>query len=73
VNEVSVSTCGGLTRVGGGGLYSEVYGMVSTVNSKLYNATLLIAKFENKVGRLQLASIAGCKTKSVEVFSVMFA
>ena len=58
---------------GGGGLYSEVYGMVSTVNSKLYNATLLIAKFENKVGRLQLASIAGCKTKCVEVFSVMFA
>jgi hypothetical protein len=47
--------------------------MVSTVNSKLYNATLLIAKFENKVGRLHLASIAGCKTKCVEVFSVMFA
>ena len=44
-----------------------------TVNSELYNATLLIAKFENKVGRLQLASIAGCKTKCVEVFSVMFA
>jgi hypothetical protein len=34
---------------------------------------LLIAKFENKVGRWQLASIAACKTKSVEVFSVMLA
>ena len=39
----------------------------------LYNASLLIAKSENKVGCLQLASIAGCKTKSVEVFSVMLA
>ena len=39
----------------------------------LHNASLLIAKSENKVGRLQLASIAGCKTKSVEVFSVMLA
>ena len=47
--------------------------MASTVNSELYNATLLIAKSENKVGHLQLASIAGCKTKSVEVFSEMFA
>jgi hypothetical protein len=47
--------------------------MASTVNSELYNATLLIAKSENKVGRLQLASIVGCKTKSVEVFSVMLA
>jgi hypothetical protein len=47
--------------------------MASTVNSELYNATLLIAKSENKVGRLQLASIAGCKTNSVEVFSVMLA
>jgi hypothetical protein len=47
--------------------------MVSTVNKELYNATLLISKYVNKVGRLQLASIAGCKTKSVEVFSVMLA
>jgi hypothetical protein len=47
--------------------------MPSTVNSKLYNATLLIAEFVNKVGRLQVASIAGCKTKSVEVFSVVLA
>jgi hypothetical protein len=47
--------------------------MASTVNSELYNATLLIAKSENKVGRLKLASIAGCKTNSVEVFSVMLA
>ena len=37
--------------------------MTSTVNSELYNATLLKAKSENKVGRLQLASFAGCKTK----------
>ena len=36
--------------------------MASTVNSELYNATLLIAKFENKVDCLQLASFAGCKT-----------
>jgi hypothetical protein len=36
--------------------------MASTVNSELYNAMLLIAKSENKVGRLQL-----------EVFSVMLA
>jgi hypothetical protein len=48
--------------------------MASTVNSELYNATLLNAKSEDKkVGRLQLASIAGCKTKSVEVFSVKLA
>ena len=45
----------------------------STVNSELYNATLLIATSENEVGRLQLASIAGCKTMSDEVFRVMFA
>ena len=46
--------------------------MASTVHSELYNATLLIVNSENKVGRLQLGSIAGCKTKSVEVFSAMF-
>ena len=40
---------------------------MATVNSELYNATSLIEKSENKVGRLQLASIAGCKTNSVEV------
>ena len=47
--------------------------MASTVNSELYNTTLLIAKSENTVGHLQLASIAGYKTKSVEVLSVMLA
>jgi hypothetical protein len=48
--------------------------MASTVNSEWYNGTLQIAKSENKVGRLQLDSIAGCKTKSFEVFtSVMLA
>ena len=45
--------------------------MASTVNSEWYNGTLQIAKSENKVGRLQLAS---SQTKSVEVFtSVMLA
>jgi hypothetical protein len=47
--------------------------MASTSNSKLYNAMLFIAKFENNLGRLQVASIAGCKTNSVEVFNVMLA
>jgi hypothetical protein len=41
---------------------SSRWNMASTVNSELYNTTLLIAKFENKVGRLQLASFAGYKT-----------
>jgi hypothetical protein len=39
--------------------------MASTSNSKLYNAMLFIAKFENNLGRLQVAS--------VEVFNVMLA
>jgi hypothetical protein len=39
----------------------------------IYNAMLLIAKSETKVGRLQLASIAGSKTKSVELFSATLA
>jgi hypothetical protein len=47
--------------------------MASTVNSELYNAMLFIAKSENKIGRLQLASIAGRKTKSDEVFNAMLA
>jgi hypothetical protein len=37
--------------------------MASTLNSELYNETLLIAKSENNVGRLQLASIAGSSAK----------
>ena len=43
--------------------------MASTVNSELYNATLLIAKFENKVGCLQLASFAAAKQLCIDVFS----
>jgi hypothetical protein len=45
--------------------------MASTVNSELYNATLLIAKSLNNVSRLLLASIrVGSKTNSDKVFSV---
>ncbi len=45
--------------------------MGPTVNSELYNAMLQIAKSEKMVDRLQLAAFAGCKTKSVEEFSVI--
>ena len=45
--------------------------MGQTVNSGLYNAMLQIAKSEKMVDRLQLASFAGCKTKSVQEFSVI--
>ncbi len=41
--------------------------------SGLYNAMLQIAKSEKMVDRLQLAAFAGCKTKSVEEFSVILA
>ena len=47
--------------------------MGPTVNSGLYNAMLQIAKSEKMVDRLQLAAFAGCKTKSVEEFSVILA
>ncbi len=47
--------------------------MDPTVNSGLYNAMLQIAKSEKMVDRLQLAAFAGCKTKSVEKFSVILA
>ncbi len=47
--------------------------MGPTVNSELYNAMLQIAKSEKMVDRLQLAAFAGCKTKSVEEFSVILA
>ena len=47
--------------------------MVPTVDSRLYNAMLQIAKSEKMVDRLQLAAFAGCKTKSVEEFSVILA
>ncbi len=43
------------------------------VNIGLYNAMLQIAKSEKMVDRLQLAAFAGCKTKSVEEFSVILA
>jgi hypothetical protein len=45
--------------------------MACAVSSKSYYA--MIAKSENTVGRLQFASIAGCRTKSVGTFRVMFA
>ncbi len=45
--------------------------MCPTVNSRLYNAMLQIAKYEKMVDRLPLATFAGCKTKSVEEFSVI--
>ncbi len=45
--------------------------MGPTVNSRLYNAMLQIAKSEKMVDGLQLAAFAGCKTKSVEQFSVI--
>ncbi len=47
--------------------------MGPTVNSGLYNAMLQIAKSEKMVDRLQLAAFAGCKTESVEEFSVTLA
>ena len=48
--------------------------MGPTVNSGLYNAMLQIAKSEKmRVDRLQLAAFAGCKTMSVEEFSVILA
>ncbi len=47
--------------------------MGATVNSGLYNAMLQIVKSEKMVDRLQLAAFAGCKTKSVEEFTVILA
>ena len=47
--------------------------MASIVNSKLYYAMLQIAKSENIGSRLQFASIAGCRTRSVEIYRVVFA
>ncbi len=47
--------------------------MGPTVNSGLYIAMLQIAKSAKLLDRLQLAAFAGCKTKSVEEFSVILA
>jgi hypothetical protein len=47
--------------------------MASIVNSKLYYAMLQIAKSENIGSRLRFASIAGCRTRSVEIYRVVFA
>ena len=47
--------------------------MCPTVNNGLYNAMLQIAKSEKMVDRLQITEFAGCKTKSVEEFSVILA
>jgi hypothetical protein len=44
--------------------------MASTGNSELYNAMLLVAKFENKLGRLQLSSIAGSKTLAARTLAI---
>ncbi len=47
--------------------------MASIVNSKLYHAILKIAKSENIGSRLQFASLVGCRTRSVEIYRVVFA
>ena len=47
--------------------------MALTVNSRLYNAMKKIAKSKNMVNRLQLAAIAGAKSKFVDVSSVILA
>jgi hypothetical protein len=47
--------------------------MALTVNSRLYNAMRQIAKSKNMVYRLQLAKIAGAKSKFVDVSSVILA
>ncbi len=47
--------------------------MASIVSSKLYYAILQIAKTENICSRLQFASIVGCRTRSVEIYRVVFA
>jgi hypothetical protein len=46
--------------------------MALTLNSILYNATRKIAKSKNMVDRLQLAEIAGAKSKFVDVPSIIF-
>jgi hypothetical protein len=45
------------------------WNVASTINSDLCNTTLLITKSEKKLGRLQLASNAGCK-KSLSKYLV---
>jgi hypothetical protein len=47
--------------------------MALTVNSRVYNAMRKIAKSKNMVHRLQLAEIAGAKSKFVDVSSVILA
>ncbi len=54
-------------------VYLNTTYMGPTVNSGLCNAMLQIAKSEKMVDRLQLAAFAGCKTKSVEEFSLILA
>jgi hypothetical protein len=44
--------------------------MALTVNSTLYNAMRYIAKSKSMVDRLQLAEIAGAKSKFVDVYLV---
>ena len=47
--------------------------MALTVNGTLYNAMRKIAKSKIMVDRLQLAEIAGAKSKFVDVSSVILA
>ncbi len=47
--------------------------MGPTVNNGLCNAMLQIAKSEKMVDRVQLAAFTGCKTKSIDEFSVILA
>jgi hypothetical protein len=47
--------------------------MTSTLNQELYSGMLYIAKSKNKIGRLQLATVACFKIKSVKLVAVMLA
>ena len=43
-----------------------------SASTKLYYAMLLIAKCVSKVGHLQIAVVVGSKTKSADVFDVLW-
>ena len=46
--------------------------LASSAGTKLYYAMLQIANCVSKIGHLQLALVVGSKTKSADVFSVLF-
>ena len=46
--------------------------LASSATTKLYYAMLLITKCVSKIGHLQLALVVGGKTKSADVFNVLF-